>query len=1047
MIGRAIMMCIGRLSYRKLLGALFLLGSICLFHSGAASALDSRTSINQYGVSVWTTENGLPQNTIRDIIQTHDGYIWLATNGGLVRFDGIDFTVFDTHSTPQIKSNEIRSLMEDRQGALWICTSQGLTRFANQGFSSYATADGLSSDNVLSAFEDREGTVWVTTTGGLCSSEGAKGFRSRTSAEGLPGNAIETLIEDQRGSLWVGTDSGLARFGSGVFTPFVENGFGRQSVKALREDHQGRLWIGTQSGLFCLDGGKLTSYTIGEGLSNNSVRSILEDKSGSLWVGTLDGLNQLKDGKIKVFTAKDGLPGNRIESIYQDRDGSIWVITTDGLARFTDGGFAPLTTREGLSSDRVLSIFEDREGDMWLGTESGGLNLLRDKRITTYTTGEGLSDNLVTSIYQDAKSNIWIGTKGGGLNLLRDGQVTQYTTKDGLCSNVVLGLCGDRKGALWIGTPDGLSRFKDGRFTSYTSADGLADDFVRSVYQDREGRLWIGTRRGLTRFENGRFTVLTTLDGLPNDFIGAILEDHTGSLWISTLGGLSRYRDGAFQNFTTHDGLSSDVTTSLFEDSEGALWIGTQSSGLNRFSNGKFNAYLAKDGLFDEVIYQILEDGRDNLWLGCSKGIFRVSKRELADFAAGRLSSITSISYGTADGMRIRECSSGGHPAECRTNDGRLWFSTLKGVAVIDPDHLKVNELAPPVVIDRVEVDGQTLDPSRKADLSPGRTSFAFYYAGLSFLAPDKVRFRYKLEGFDKDWVDPATRRVAYYTNIPPGSYTFRVIACNNDGIWNEAGASFPFYLAPRFYQTFWFYSLCVAGLALGGWWLYLRRMKHVESEFAAVLGERNRLAREIHDTLAQGLAGISIQLELVAKALSVSTDMAATYLSEARLQVRNSLADARRSVWDLRSESLEKNDLPTAISNSAKQITANSPVKVQLQVSGAFRELDPLVERNLLRIGEEAVTNAVKHAQARQIDIGLQFADDLVRLTVRDDGVGFEGGQPAPSANGHFGLLGMRERADQIRSKLSISSSPGNGTRISVEVPIRSSTGGVRHP
>ena len=492
-----------------------------------------------------------------------------------------------------------------------------------------------------------------------------------------------------------------------------------------------------------------------------------------------------------------------------------------------------------------------------------------------------------------------------------------------------------------------------------------------------------------------------------------------------------------FTTFTTKEGLPSEVIISLYQDPDGTVWIGTNGGGLSRFKEGKFTNYAVKDGLFDDTVYRILEDAHANLWMSSNKGIFRVSQQELNAFADGRTKQIHSTPYGTADGMKNRECNGGGHPAGWQTSDGRLWFSTVKGAAVIDPNNLKVNTLPPPVAIKYVLVGDHPISLNQGIELPAGSVGFDFIYAGLSYVSPQKIEYKYKLEGFDHDWVSSGTRRFAYYTNIPPGNYTFRVLACNSDGIWNETGATFSFYLKPHFYQTYWFYALCLLAVAAMGWQLYRLRLKQVQAQYSAVLGERNRIAREIHDTLAQGLVGISVQLELVAKMLSRSTDAAKTHLDQARVLVRQNIADARSSVWDLRSQAQDNDDLPARLSNAAKQATANAGIQVQMQVSGTFRPLPREVENNLLRIGQEAVTNAAKHGKPEQIDIGLKFDSDSVRLSVHDNGRGFDPENSMTAKDGHFGLLGMRERAQQINGRLNVTSNPGEGTEISIEVPI----------
>jgi signal transduction histidine kinase/ligand-binding sensor domain-containing protein len=774
-----------------------------------------------------------------------------------------------------------------------------------------------------------------------------------------------------------------------------------------------------------------------DGLANNSVVAIAQDKDGRLWVGTTNGLSHLDGKQFRTYTTQDGLANNRILSLTADRQGSLWIGTAGGLNRFADGHFSSCRSGDRLASEIILSMFEDREGSLWVGTESDGLNLLKERKFTTYTVKDGLSSDEVKSIYQDQKGNLWIGTNGGGLGLLRGGKFTTYTTADGLSSNVVLALFGDGDGNLWVGTPDGLNRFRDGKFKTFTSADGLANDFVRSIYGDRGGNLWIGTRGGLTRIRGERFDIYTKANGLPNDFVGTIYEDHEGNIWIGTLGGLSKFKDESFTNYTTREGLSSDVVISLHEDPTGTLWIGTSGGGLNRLKQGKFVAYTTRNGLPDDVVYSILEDHQNNLWLSSNKGIFRIGKKELDEFAEGRTSSITPILYGPADGMITRECSGGGHPAGWRSGDGKLWFSTIKGLAMIDPEKIRLNDQPPPVAIEEIRADDESISPAQTIELGPGKSRLDFYYTALSFVAPEKVRFKYKLEGFDKDWVDSGTRRVAYYTNLRPGRYKFRVIAANNDGLWSPMGAGFDLYLKPHFYQTYWFYALGILILAMIVWQLYRFRLNRIESQFAAVLQERNRIAREIHDNLAQEMLGISVQLEVVARTMPPSAEVARTHLDRVRILVRHGIAEARRYVWDLRSQALDKNDLPSALSDTARRLTMETGVTAKVEVSGTFRPLTPLIEGNLLRIGQEAINNAMRHAEARNILINLRFDARRVQLSVRDDGHGFD---YRGSTNGdakHFGLLGMQERSVRLGGTLAIDSRTGEGTEVLVDVPI----------
>ena len=984
-----------RLGYVHLVSLLF---SLLLSSGRTAYALDPSRELSQFGHEVWLTENGLPQNTVHAIAQTADGYIWIGTEEGLARFDGVKFTVFDKQNTPAIESNYIRSLLADRQGGLWIGTAQGLVRMANGKFTLFTRDDGLPSETIQAVYEDRESNIWVATANGLGLLK-TGGLTTFTAKERLISGSIQALLEDSSGALWIATPYGVGR----------------------------------------LKDGKFTNYTVRDGLGSTSVRAIQEDKNGRIWFGSLGGLTSFDGNRFTTYTTRDGLPNDRVISLQAERDGDLLIGTARGLCRFSNGRFSVFNAGEALATNTILSLLEDLEGNVWIGTESGGINLLKDTKFTTYTLRNGLSNDLVKSIYEDHEANIWIGTDGGGLNVLRNGKLLAYTTRDGVSSNVVLSLAGDNAGNLWVGTPEGLNRFNGGKFTKYTSADGLASNDVRSLRLDRHGNLWIGTRGGLTRMKNGVFKTFTEVDGLPNDLITTLHEDSKGNLWIGTFGGLGRLTNDEFTTFTTSDGLSSDAVISLHEDSDGTLWIGTNGGGLNRLKDGKFATYTTRNGLLDDVVYRILEDGQNNLWLSCRKGIFHVSKKELDDFASGASASIAPVAYGTADGMVTRECSGGGDPAGWRGSDGKLWFPTIKGVAMIDPERLKTNSHAPPVVIEQIRIGDQSFAPSDRLELPAGTTRFDLDYTAPSFVAPEKVRFRYKLEGFDKDWIDSGTRRIAYYTNLRPGTYTFRVIASNNDGVWNETGATMSLYLKPYFYQTYWFYALCLLALIILAWLLFRLRLRGVQAKFNAVLAERTRIAREIHDNLAQEMSGVSVQLEVLARTMPPGADAAMSALDRARRQVRHGIAEARRYVWELRSPALENNDLPAALAETARRLTQDTSIHAQVEVNGTFRPLAQAVEGNLLRIGQEAINNAVKHAQAQRILVNLVFDAKRVQLIIRDDGHGFNNQATGNGREGHFGLIGMRERAQQIGGTLSIQSSNDSGTEVVADVPLSS--------
>jgi ligand-binding sensor domain-containing protein/signal transduction histidine kinase len=994
---------------RKLLFAFIALAWLpCASQRGTAQQLAP------YGHTVWQTEQGLPQNTVQAILQTRDGYLWIGTRDGLARFDGWRFVTFDKRTTPGLPHNEIRHLYEDRAGRLWISTAGGLAQYHEGKFTTFS----LPGDRVWSVVEDGAGVVWAATPNGALRLQDGKFVLSR----GASTLNAASLLADRAGQLWMSTPNGLARMKDGV-EQLVEE-FTGQAVKALFEDRGGQLWLGTTDGLSLFAEGQWQRFKL-----KQPVNAVTQDTLGNVWIGTVDGLLQFSKGQLTRLTTREGLPDNRVVALRADRRGGLWIGTPGGVAHWQNGSFANFTEREGLSSNLVLALYADREDNLWVGTEAGGLNLLKRKKFMTYTRAQGLSANLTRAVLADRHGALWVATSAG-LNRFNDGRWTTLTTKDGLASDDVISLCDDRAGNVWIGTAAGLQRYQQGALKTYTMKDGLTDDSIRSLYEDRAGNLWIGTRRGVTRWRDGQFESFTTLDGLPSDVIGAFCASRNGTLWIGTQNGLSRFAQNTFTNFELNEAVLA-----LHEDAAGTLWIGTHGGGLLRYQNNQFAAFTLKDGLPDDVIYAVIEK-QGSLWMSSNKGVFRVSRDELAARQAGEARLLNVVAYDTADGLETRECS-GGSPAACQASDGRLWFATIKGAAVIDPAHLPRNDQPPPVALEQITVDGAAFSLFAPLTLPPGKSRIEFAYAGLSFAAPQQVTFKYKLEGFDQNWIDAGARRSVAYTNIPAGSYRFRVLACNSDGVWNETGASFAFTLKPYFYQTRWFAALGLMSLGLLAFAAYRLRVRRIEREFAAVLAERNRLAREIHDTLAQGFTGISVQLELVKRLLERAPQVAQTHLEQAQSLARASLAEARRSVWDLRSPALESHDLPAALKETAQRLTAGTPVQARVEVSGVYRRLSRAIEDHLLRIGQEALTNAIKHAQASRVELQLAFEPQRLRFSVRDDGRGFDTAAVPSQADGHFGLLGMRERVAQLGGSLALNSRPNEGAEVVIEIPL----------
>jgi signal transduction histidine kinase/streptogramin lyase len=828
-----------------------------LLLSAPAAALDPDLAISQYSHRVWKAEaeaGALRQSSVFSIRQTRDGYLWLGTQEGVARFDGARFKVFNVQNTDQIRHNDVWTLLEDLDGALWIGTrGGGLTRFKDGVFVNFGTEQGLS------------------------------------------GEAVHALWQTPDGSLWIGTrGNGLNRYKEGVVTTFsVADGLPSDTIYALYGDRNGTLWIGTDGGgIALLRDGAFSTLSTKQGLSNDTIYAFLEDRHGSLWIGTGAGLNRWRDGKLTVFRTADGLSSDIIRSLHEDRDGNLWIGTDGGgLNRYARGRFTSFTQQQGLSNDNVGAIFEDREGSLWIGTDAGGLNRLKDNKFVSYSTIEGLPNDNARSIIEGADGAIWVGTFGG-LARYHEGSFRTYGRGDGLSGDVVLSLAVTRDGALWAGTLGaGLNRLSQGQFTHYGKAQGLSHDTVLALIEDSAGTLWAGTRSGgLNRLENGRFRAYTTADGLGANDVRYLAEARDGGLWVATLGGgLNRMKDGAFQVIGKRDGLSSDLVLSVLEDADCTVWVGTFGGGLNRLKDGRITTYSERDGLLSDSVFQILDDGRGHLWLSSNHGVARVARRELDDFAAGRVTRVQPIGYGVADGMRSAECNGAHQPAGWRARDGRLWFPTIQGVTAVDPHRMTLNTLAPPVLVEELRVNGVEVALGENLELPPGRSRLHFQYTALSLVAPENMKFRYRLEGFDEDWVTGGPSRSASYTNLPPGAYTFRVTASNNDGVWNEQGAAFAFRLKPTFYQHPAFYAVYLAALALAvgvGMRVQRRRVRQLqarERELLQLMYER----QVAEDALKSGNRALEQRIAEMARAQAEHQGIAFTGAEAAKPRKR----------------------------------------------------------------------------------------------------------------------------------------------------------------
>jgi ligand-binding sensor domain-containing protein/signal transduction histidine kinase len=1036
--------------------------SLFLLWAVAATALHAAAPphwLDQYGRKVWHTENGLPQNTVRAILQTRDGYLWIGTEEGLARFNGSDFVLFNSTNTPQLHSNLIQSLRQSSNGDLWISTTNGLLVYRNRSFLRLDPQAGLPSSVVYFVHQDPRGRLWVSTAAGLCL---LRENHCQPVAGALVVQSEDRLADAPDGSLWLASGSQLVHLDATSLTRIqtIESPAGAE-ITAVATDPGGSLLLGTTEGLKSYRAGVLSPISIPGEPRPLEIKAILRARDGTLWIGTSRGLAHGQAGQYTMvpLQTSDAAP-QHVETLFEDSAGALWIGTGRGLMRLAQGQLTAFRNGDPLAGNPILAHFEDRDGTLWLGTELDGLTALHLQTFTTYTTANGLSADAVRSVLQDKSGNIWVGTDGGGLNLRTPDGFTALTTRNGLSSNVILSLASSPDGTLWAGTPTGLNRIQPiagttrSSIRTFTTSDGLADDFIRSLCVDGNGAVWIGTRHGLTRYAANQFTSFSTPAsgseaGLGSDLIGAMALRHNGDLVIATSGGLTLLHNGRFHNFTTRDGLPGNIVTAIFESEpesgaeDETLWLGTNGSGLTRFRNNTFAA--VPSARLPRVIYGLLEDAQHHLWISSRGGLSRVNLHDLQSSIAAHSDAFNVTAFDTSDGLRIGEVSGGGHPAAWRMKDGTLWFATSRGVSMTDPIALIHPQPPLPAAIEDVLIDGQSVgsNPSSEADsslvLPPGKHRIEFRYVGLNFLAPQKVRYRYKLEGFDRDWIDAGRQRAAFYTNLSPGRYRFRVAAANNDGIWSEAGTSTPLRIRPFLYQTLWFYALLLCLAAAAAYVVYRLRVRRVELVFASVLSERNRIAREIHDTLAQGIVGISLHLEMLSRLLPASADQAREHLDATKGLVRQSLADARSSIWELRSQesASDPEDLPARAGKMLRQLTGSSSTQADILVTGTYRPLPRPVEDELLRIAQEATTNSLRHAECSHIRVELRYAMRLLRLEIRDNGVGLKlnPDSAAGGSMGHYGIQGMKERAARIGATFAVSAQNEGGTLVAVDL------------
>ncbi len=785
--------------------------------------LSPQKSISQYQCDVWKKNDGLPQNSISAIIQTTDGFIWLATPEGLTRFDGLQFKTYNTNNTPAFETSSILSIYEDKQKRLWIGTNNGgLICYQNGKFIRYSTEDGLADNSITCISEDAEQQLWVGTHKGLCKWTGSR-FKIFSARDGLSSRDITALSLGKNGILWIGTSRGVSMYQKGKFEDYSRNKiiFINKYITSIAEDSQNMLWIGSQSGLVRYDqkNNQYKIYRISEGFNDDYVTKIFLDSRNTLWIGSQSGgISRITDAQRQ----KDSIQ------------------------------FEAFTVREGLSSNSISDIFEDYEGSLWIGLNRGGLNRLRDGKFTNYTSSEGLSDNVTNCLYQSKEGDIWIGTTGGGVNRFKNGKFIQVFDKEnGLSSNYVRSITQDTNGNIWVATYGGgvnvitlKPKQSENNIKQFNSNDGLAGDIARVLLQDEKGAVWIGTKTGLSKFQNEKFYNYTRQIGLSDNSIMCLSKDKKGNIWVGTEnGGVNCIRPD--QNIITYkqrNGIANNLVFTIYEDTKGNIWIGTK-GGLSRIKDGKITSIFARDGLANDDIHSIIEDDKGRMWFSSNNGIFWVEKQALDSFLDARQNGnepktkLQCTLYQEEEGMKSSDCATSAQPSVLKDQQGRLWYPTTEGLAVIHPLQIKINYIPPSLAIKTLIADNQEYLPSQEIRLKAGNNKIEIDFAALSFLAPARIQYQYRLLGssYQEEWIKAGNKREAYYTNLPPGKYRFEMKASNNDGIWSEQSQSIEFYIAPFFYQTWAFYILMALAIITTGFLIYYWRIRALEQSKKAL--------------------------------------------------------------------------------------------------------------------------------------------------------------------------------------------------------------------
>ena len=997
-----------RVTPKKILNRIFL---AALFFAGGFPALAVPPN---YFVRTWQVEQGLPQNKVTAVTQTREGYLWVATYSGLARFDGVRFTVFDEKNTPAMRSSRVTTLFESDDGALWIGHENG----------------------VVTTFKDGK-------------------FSAQENQTAWGGVKIFAFTADEGGDVWLLNESGqLVRMRDGL--ALLPQAGGAFKLLNVARDSTGKVWVARDGKLSVMDHASLRVVQLGTNAVSGYVQGICASHDGGLWVAG-DGRIRKWDGE-KWVQDLGVAPWNfsPLTSFVETRNGILLAGTSsDGffiLFPGTDASPLHFNRISGFQADWILSLLEDREGNIWVGTGGNGLVSLRPNNIQTLAPPDLWHGRAVLSVCPARGGGLWIGTEGAGLYHYADGAWENFGYTNGIGNSYVWSIAENPARNLFVGTWGAGLYVRDGE--RFKFAPGMENQLIRipALLTATDGSLWAGTENGLLHYHNGQTNWYAEADGNPLRDVRAIVEAADGAIWFGTAGnGLACLKDGKIRRYSHASGLPSDYIECLRFDDAGALWIGTFGGGLCRWKDGKFSVIDAAQGLPNSVVGHIEDDGNGFFWMSSHGGILRAGKKELNDCAKGKIGSVPFLTYGINDGLPTIECSEGMQPAGCKTADGRLWFPTSKGLVVVNPGEVRINQLAPPMALEEFLVAGQAvtnLAPPLK--IPPGGSRFEFHFTALSFVAPEKVRFKYRIEGLEKDWNDTDTKRVADYSFLPPGDYEFHVIACNNDGVWNEKGVELPFTLLPHFWQTWWFHffsGLATVTLVSGAVWLDMRRrmrrrLEKLERE-QAVERERSRIAKDIHDDLGASLTRITM-LSQLARGEMLLPEPVAKNLDRIFGTARELTRAMDEIVWAVNPRHDTLNSLANYLSRFAHDYLSAAEIRCRLDVPLQLPALPVRadVRHNLFLAFKESLNNVVKHAAATEVRVELKLEPSRLALLVADNGRGFTAdakGVASPDRiQSGSGLLNTKRRLADIGGLCEVQSEPSGGTSVRFFVPLR---------